>query len=288
MGKNVTKVILAVVCAAAAFAQAQQPKPKSQKEVDALMAVQNATDPKARIAAIDNVLTKFADTEFKPGLLMMEAAMYQQLNDYDNMIVYGERALEADPKSYQAMLILGNAYAVRTKEFDLDKEDKLGKAEGYANKALEALKTAEKPRPDLSDEQWQQGKKQLISQAHEILGTAAMSRKKYDVAVTEYKAAADAASPADPATLVRLAAAYDSAGKPDEALPLIEKVMNTPDVHPQIKSVAQAERVRATQLKNKGAAPAPGAKPPSPGAAPTPTPTPTTPTPTPTPAPTPR
>jgi tetratricopeptide (TPR) repeat protein len=283
MRNNFTKVILAVVCAAAAFAQAKQPKAKSQKELDALMAVQNATDPKARIAAIDAVLTKFADTEYKPGLLMMQASMYQQLNDYDNMIVYGERALEADPKSYQAMLILANAYVVRTKEFDLDKEDKLGKGEGYAKKALEELKTAEKPGPQVTDEQWTEGKKQMVAQAHEILGSAAMARKKYDVAVSEYKTAADAATPPEPATLIRLAAAYDAAGKPDEALPLIEKVMSTPDVHPQIKSVAQAERVRAMQLKNKGAAPAPAAKP----ATPTPAPASTTPSPAPTPTPAP-
>ncbi len=274
MRSSLNKIILAVVCAAAALAQVKQPKPKSQKEVDALMAVQNATDAKGRIAAIENVLTKFADTEFKPGLLMMEAATYQQLNDYDNMIVFGERALEADPKSYQAMLILGNAYATRTKEFDLDKEDKLAKAEGYANKALEALKIAEKPRADLTEEQWTEGKKQLVSQAHEILGTAAMGRKKYDAAVNEYKAAADATIPADATTLVRLAAAYNASGKPDESLPIIDKLMSMPDVNPQVKSVAQAERVRAMQLKNKGGSPAPAAKPPSPSPSPSPTPTP--------------
>ena len=271
---RMTKVVLAVVCAAAAFAQATQPKPKTQKEVEALQGVNNP-DPKARIAAIDNVLTKFADTEFKPMLLIMGAATYQQMGDAENMIIWAERALEADPKSYQAMLMLGSAYATRTKEFDLDKEDKLKKAEDYANRALEQLKTAEKPRPDLTDEQWTESKKQLISQAHEILGTAAMVRKKYDTAITEYKTAVDASSPPEPATLVRLAAAYNQAGKPDDALPILEKVMNTPDAHPQVKSVAQAERVRAMQLKKQKEAPADAAKPTSPTPQPVPTPTPT-------------
>lgn len=263
MQKSLKGIIIAFVCAAALIAQVKQPKPKSQKEVDAIMAVQNATDPKARIAAIDAVLSKFADTEFKPMLLAMGAMTYQQLNDADNMIIWAERALEADPKSYQAMLMLGNAYATRTKEFDLDKEDKLKKAENYANQALEALKTAEKPNAQLPDDQWVEAKKQLTAQAHEVLGTSAMARKKYDVAVTEYKTAVDASTPPDPATLVRLAAADNAAGKPDDALAVIEKVMAAPDVHPQIKSVAQAERVRATQLKNKGAAPTPPATPPA-------------------------
>ena len=41
-----------------------QPKPKSQKEVER-SAMLNAPDPDARIAAVENLLSKFADTEFK-------------------------------------------------------------------------------------------------------------------------------------------------------------------------------------------------------------------------------
>jgi tetratricopeptide (TPR) repeat protein len=276
---RITKVILALVCAAAAFAQVKQPRPKSQKELDGLIAINNATDAKARIAAIDDVLTKFADTEFKPSLLIMGAATYQQIGDTENMIIWAERALEADAKNYQAMLMLGNAYATRTKEFDLDKEDKLKKAEDYANRALEALKTAEKPNAQITDDQWNEAKKSLTAQAHEVLGTSALVRKKYDVAITEFKTAVAASTPPDPATLVRLASAYDQAGKPDDALPLLEQVMKTPDAHPQVKSVAQAERVRAMQIKQKASAPADAAKPaspasPSPQPVPTPTPSP--------------
>jgi tetratricopeptide (TPR) repeat protein len=255
MRRILTGAVIGVVFAVAVLAQAKGPKPKSQKEVEAIMAVQNAPDAKARIAAIDACLTKFADTEYKPMLLIMAAGTFQQMGDAENMIIWAERALEADPKSYQSMLMLGNAYATRTKEFDLDKEDKLAKAEGYAKKAIEEIKTADKPNPQITDEQWVDAKKQMTAQAHEVLGTSAMVRKKYDVAVTEFKTAADAGNP-DPATLVRLASAYTQSGNPDAALPLLEKVMNTADAHPQVKSVAQAERVRAMQIKNRANAPA--------------------------------
>lgn len=264
--KNLTRAFAAALCCAALFAQVKQPQPKSQKEVDALMAVQNAADVDAQLAAIDKVLTGFADTEFKPGLLIMAAALYQQKGDADNVLIYAERALEADPKSYQAMLLLGSGYATRTREHDLDKEDKLAKAEGFANKALEALKTAEKPRPDLTEEQWAQGKRQLIAQAHEILGTSAVVRKKFDVAIAEYKTAMESDPSPDATTMVRLASAYNQAGKPDEALGVIEKVMAMDNVNPQVKSVAQAERVRAVQMRNAKtpAAPKPDAQPASP------------------------
>jgi hypothetical protein len=60
----------------------------------------------ARIAAAENVLTKFADTEFKAVALYFEAASYEQKGDYEHTVVFGERTLEADPKHYQAMLML--------------------------------------------------------------------------------------------------------------------------------------------------------------------------------------
>jgi hypothetical protein len=60
----------------------------------------------------------------------------------------------------------------------------------------------------------------------------------------------------DPVTMVRLAAVYNQTKKPDEALALIDKVMAIQDLHPSIRQFAQAEKVRATQMKNGGAAPA--------------------------------
>ena len=270
---KLTAALLALTCIqVAAFAQAKPPQPKSKAEAEALMAIQNATDVDGRIAAIDNVLNKFADTEYKPALLTMAAALYQSKGDSEKTTIYAERALQADPKDYQAMLMLGQNLATHTREFDLDKEDKLTRADKYANDALKTLQTAEKPRPDLTDEQWTEAKKNLQGQAHEILGTSAMVRKKYDAAVTEYKAAADAEAPnTEPATLVRLAAAENQAGKPDDAVATIDKVMAMPNLDARIRSVAQAEKARAAQIKSGGSKPATA---PPPATTPTPQPQP--------------
>lgn len=273
MKMKITAALLALACIqVAAFAQAKPPQPKSKAEAEALMAIQNATDVDGRIAAIDNVLNKFADTEYKPALLTMAAALYQSKGDSEKTTIYAERALQADPKDYQAMLMLGQNLATHTREFDLDKEDKLTRADKYANDALKTLQTAEKPRPDLTDEQWTEAKKNLLGQAHEILGTSAMVRKKYDAAVTEYKAAADAEAPnTEPATLVRLAAAENQAGKPDDAVATIDKVMAMPNLDARIRSVAQAEKARAAQIKSGGSKPAAA---PPPATTPTPQPQP--------------
>jgi tetratricopeptide (TPR) repeat protein len=250
------------VAATLAFGQAKQPQPKSQKEQEAVMAVFNAQDPDARIAAAEALLQKFADTDFKAIALQVAAMSAQQKNDFEKMVIYAERTLEADPKNYSAMLMLASGIAQRTREFDLDKEEKLGRSEKYANQAMELVKTAPKPRPDLPDEQWEAAKKDFTAQAYEALALGAMVRKKYDVAITNFKAAMDTGAQPDAATMVRLAAAYNHSGKPDEAIAVLDKVNTVPEVNPQIKSAAQAERNIAIKLKAGGKPAAPSTAPP--------------------------
>ncbi len=243
-----------LVLASASLILAQ--KPKSNKEIEALQAIQTAQDPDARIAAIENLLTKFADTEFKPMVLTMAAQTEQQKGDYEKMVIYCDRALEADPKSYTAMLMLASGGANHTREFDLDKEEKLAKAEKNAKTALELIPSATKPNPAISDDQWAIMKKDFTSQGHEALGLVAVARKNYEGAIAEFKTSVEMAGTPDPATAVRLGSAYNSAGKYDEAIATLDKVINIPDVNPAVKQFAQNEKAKAVKAKSGTAAPA--------------------------------
>ena len=242
--------------AAAQTANPKQPKPKSNKEVEAINAVFQAADDDGRIAAANNLITKFADTEFKAIALYVAASAYQSKGEFENMVVYAERTLEADPKFYAVQLMLAQSLAQKTREFDFDKEEKLGKAEKYAKDAIEVIKTAPKPKPDIPDDQWEVMKKDFESQGHEALAMSATVRKKNDVAIEEYKAALALQAKPDPATMVRLAAAYNTGSKWDEALALLEKVKDNPEAVDAVKRVASQERVKAVMGKQKAAAPA--------------------------------
>jgi len=248
--RRVLTLIIALASVPAMFADQKPAAPKSKGELEALQAVFGAQDPDARIKAAENVLTKYADTDFKAMVLYLEAVAYQQKNDFDNMVIYAERAVQADPQQYAALLMLAKGIAQRTREFDLDREEKLTKAEKYATAGMEIAKDVAKPNSQLTDEQWKQAKNEYMAQGHEALGYAAMARKNYDVAIAQMKEALEE-SP-DPVTMVRLAAVYNMSKKPDEALALLEKVMATPDLHPSIRQFAQAEKVRATQMKSGG------------------------------------
>lgn len=254
MGKAAAVLALA---AGLMFAQQKPPQPKSQKELDALQAIFSEQNPDKRIAAVENLLTNFADTEFKAVALQIAAGSAQQKGDFEKTIVYSERTLEADPKNYAAMLMLAATLAQRTKEFDFDKEEKLARAEKNARAALELIPKAVKPRPDITDEQWAGAQKELESQGHEALGMAAAVRKKYDVAISEFKLAVDNNPSPDQSTIVRLADAYLQANKPDDSLATLNRLYAMPNLNPAVKQVAdnvkdKAQKVKAGALKVGG------------------------------------
>src|SRR5579872_6401503 len=167
-GVFMKRFLLAGLLALTGMTMAQkQPQPKSQKELDAIKAMFEATDPDASIKAADFLMTKFADTEFKPLAMFVTADAYERKGDFEKMTVWCEKTLEVDPKSYSCMLMLAGGIAKRARENDLDLNEKLARVDKFAKQALEVLKDAPKPNPGIPDDQWVSIKKDYVSQAHE-------------------------------------------------------------------------------------------------------------------------
>jgi len=226
-----------------------QLKPKTKGEYDALNKMFSATTPDERIAAGEEVITNFEKTDFKSIVFFTIAQAYVAKKDDVKAIVYAERSLEADSKSYQAPLMLAQLIAVKVRDNDLDRDERYNEAEKYAKQALENIPGATKPNATLTDDQWANEKKNLAADAHQYLGIIAMGRKKYDVAVTEFTASVEGAHDPDPAAIVRLAAADNKAGKYDDAIANADKAMALPNVAASIKQFAQSEKVRAFTAK---------------------------------------
>ena len=99
---------------------------------------------------------------------------------------------------------------------------------------------------------------------------ADMVRKNYDGAATNYKQAMATSATPNPATLVRLAQVYISTGKLDNATFTLDKAINTPNVPPQVKTIA--ETMKNDVAKRRPAAPAAAPASPAPAANPAPPP----------------
>lgn len=250
------------------FAPLWAQKPKSQKESQAILAVQVATTPDQRIAAIEKVLTDYADTEFKVPLLQMAVQTEQQKDDFAQTVFYAERLLKADPKNAFAMVTLASETARHTRENDLDKEDSLAKVDKWAKDGIEASKTMPKIRPDVTDADWDAVRKDFAAQGYVALGMADTLRKNLDGAAANYRLSLETEAMPNPATYVRLAQVYIMGGKLDNATFTLDKAINTPNVPDQVKSIA--ESLKSDVAKRKAAqAPKSGA-----GATPTPAPAP--------------
>jgi tetratricopeptide (TPR) repeat protein len=226
-----------------------QPKPPSPDELKALQEIVNSKTVETRVAAVDNFVKGFPKSEYRNFALTMAADAYESSGNPAKAIIYYQQALEANPKDYNAMLMLAAETARTTREFDLDKEEKLAKAEKFAKDGLALIPAATKPNPQLTDVQWEALKKDDTARGHEALGLIAGARKQYDVAASEYKTATETAAEPQPATYIRMAGAYTDGGKPDQAIAALDKVMAMANLPDQIKKVAQSEKDRAEKAK---------------------------------------
>jgi len=229
-------------------------KVKSPKEQQAILAVQVAKTPDERIAAIENVLTKFADTEFKVPLLTMAVQTEEEKGDFAQTVFYADRLLKADANNAFALVTLASETARHTRENDLDKDEQLTKVDKWAKDGIESAKNAPKLRTDVSDADLDGYKKDLEAQGYVALAMADALRKNYDGAANNYKQSLTVATTPNPATLVRLAQVYMATGKLDDANFTLDKVINTPNVPDQIKTIAQ--NMKSEIAKHKPAAPA--------------------------------
>jgi tetratricopeptide (TPR) repeat protein len=223
---------------------------KSQGESQAVMALMQAQQagPDAMIKAADELITKYSDTYYKETALVIEANAYQSKGDQVKAQVYCEQVLQVNPKNFQVPNMLGTMIVGQTHEHDLDRDDKLASAEKYFKLTMEDLKSATKPNAQMTDEQWDSAKKYLEAEAHNGLGLVALNRKKFDDAITEFKAACDSV-PDEPAFQVRLASAYMQGGKNADAVAVCDKLLANPQLNPQIRSVTQNIKAAAAAKK---------------------------------------
>ncbi|HLH04173.1 MAG TPA: tetratricopeptide repeat protein [Bryobacteraceae bacterium] len=244
--------LAALVATAAVPVLAQQaPKPKSQKEVDALKKVQadaQAGNADQEIQDINYVLENFADTEYKDMLLNMAMEAAQRKGDYPQTVAFGEQVIKNNPNDVTARVTLAETIAAHTKDTDLDKDKSIQQVRDYANKALDLLKGNVAPPSGVPADKWPDFEKQLTSQAHDALAQALELEKKYPEAITEYKAALDA-QPTNSVSMVRLAKAYNENKQYDDAIATADKALAVADAPPAVKTFAQQQKDVATRMK---------------------------------------
>ena len=249
--RQIALLAICLCAATAAFAQKKAPAgpgPKSKQEMEAVNALVKAQTPDDKIKAVDALVTKFTSTDFKGIALYQAADAYEQKGDHAKAVVYAEEAIEADATNFRAEILIANILAGQTKDSDLDKSEKLARAEKLAKSGLEHAEKAQKtPLFQIPDAAWETSKKAAMAQGWSALGTIATVNKKTDEAVTDYEKAL--ALDPDPIAMIRLGRVLMAAHKNDEAIAWYDKALAAPDANEQIKKIATSDKARATAAK---------------------------------------
>ena len=191
----------------AAQAPAQKKEIKDPNEYNAYVSAVQQADPKAKISGLEAFLTQYPNSVMKEDALELLMGAYQQTGDQAKMMDAVQRLLQANPNNLRALALF--SYLDRAK----GNAQSLAEGAQYANRGLEALKTA--PKPDgMTDADFEKLKKQMSVIFDGTAGMAALQGKDYADAQKDLRAAVEG-EPNDIQNVYPLALSYLSATPPD-------------------------------------------------------------------------
>jgi len=242
---------------AAAPTGKRPPQTKTQPEFDAWKAASAITDAPGMEKAADDFATKFPDSEVR-GLLYKNAMrMYQSANNAEKTEAMGRRLLAIDGDDPEALTTVAEVIAERTRDTDLDRDQKFDEAIKMAQKAAQTVDTDISVPAGTPQEKIDMYKAFLRSSAYSIIGTIEFKKDNYTGAQEDLQKSIDALpSNPDPVVVLRLALVLDKQGKYPEALKVANHAVELTQDNTPIGTPARRERDRLQQLAG-GTAPAP-------------------------------
>ncbi len=226
----------------------RQPQAKSKPEYDAYAALIQLTDPAAMEKAADDFVAKFPDSELKGAVYQRTMATYQSTGNDEKTLDMGHKALAYSPDDPAVLVSMAEMIAGKTRETDLDKDDRLAEATKYANHALETVTDFPAP-PSMPPDQVAKIKDEMRGSAYSALGMADFTNKKYESSIANFNKSIEVTKDnPDPTVYLRLTLAYDKNGQYAEGLETAKKTLALPGVSPQISNLATNEKNRLEKL----------------------------------------
>jgi tetratricopeptide (TPR) repeat protein len=254
---------------ATAPAAKRPPQTKTQPEYDAWKAASASPDGATMEKAADDFATKFPDSEVRVLLYKNTMRLYQNANNPDKTEAMGRKVLSFDADDPEALVIVAEVVAEKTRDTDIDKDQRYGEAITMAQKATQTVDTDVQVPAGTPQERIDAYKALLRSNAYSIIGTIEFKKENYPAAQENLQKSIDAfPSEPDKVVILRLALTLDKEQKYPEALKVANRVVELTQKEETsvVGTAARRERDRLQQLTG-GAAPAPA---PAPAAAPQP------------------
>ena len=233
---------------AAAPAGKRPPQAKTQPEFDAYKAAAAITDPAAQEKAADDFAAKFPDSELRALIFKTVMHSYQQANNADKMLAMSQKVLTFDPDDPEALLGVAQVLAERTRDTDLDKDQRIAEARKDAERALLTVET-DIPTAGQPQDRIDAFKGFMKSEAYAILGTLDFNAKSWAVAEENLKKSIDVfPQQPDPIAIFRLSVALDMQNKYPDALKYANQAVDLTKAGTNAGDAARKEKDRLVQL----------------------------------------
>jgi tetratricopeptide (TPR) repeat protein len=240
---------------AAAPAGKRPPQAKTQEEFAAYKAAVALTDATAQEKAANDFAAKFPDSELRPVVYKSVMHLYLQANNGDKMIEMAQKILSYDADDPEALVGTAQVLAERTRDTDLDRDQRLAEARKDALRALVTVDT-DVPSSGYPPEQLNAFKAFLRSDAYTILGTLDFNKKAWADAEGNLKKSIDAyPQQPDAVAIFRLSVALDMQNKYPEALKYANQAVDLTKEGTNAGDAARKEKDRLTQLTGSSAPP---------------------------------
>jgi len=228
----------------------RQPQAKTQEEYKAFMtAVQKPTPSDAEQAAREFEV-KYPDSELISLLFYQVMAQYQKADNAEKTIEMGRKAIQHDPENTAALILTGMVLSERTRESDIDRDEKLAEAQKDVTKALDNAQQGKfRIAANATPEQTEAFKNTVTYMAYAALGQIDLV-KKNDAAAEQNlnKALAIPQGQQDALTWLRLSLALDHQNKYPDALNAANKAVDLSASNPAVGNLAKIEQSRLKQL----------------------------------------
>ena len=225
---------------------------KTQPEYEAYNAAHaQMSDSAAMEKAANEFNTKFPDSELRVLLFRDAMHAYQRDNNGEKMLDMGRQVLKLDPDDPEAMVAVAEVLTERTRDTDLDKDQKLNEATKLAQHALETIDTNIVIPAGTPPEQIDGYKRFLRSSAYAIVGTQQYNKENYKDAEDSFRKSIDAyPSQPDAVVVLRLALSLDKQNKYAEALKEVNHAveLTSSQADSSVGVYARQERDRLIQL----------------------------------------
>jgi tetratricopeptide (TPR) repeat protein len=225
-----------------------RPQAKTQEEYDAFLSAGTTANLAESEAAAQKFAADYPESELRGLLFQNLMHRYQEMDNAAKTIEMGRLALKADPQDPTSAVTVAAVIAERTRQTDLDRDERLAEAVRLSRVAIDNVHTGLIIPPGTPSDRVEEVKQNLLSMAHGTLGTVLMQQNDYSAAEEHLRAAVgyDKAQP-DAVLFLRLSVALDHQKKYREGLEAAERALQLASEGP-VAALARQQRDRLTKL----------------------------------------